>query len=87
MRSWGRLVMVVIAAAILGLGAGAVFSHRSDPPPLSGPVVIDPVDSTTAPPSLTPSSPGSEEPTAEPVLPRVIDDDEDDDGGYSGSGE
>jgi predicted ribosomally synthesized peptide with SipW-like signal peptide len=29
--------MVVVAAAILGVGTSAVFSDRSDPPPLPAP--------------------------------------------------
>ena len=83
MQSWARLVMVVVAAAILGLGTGAVLSDRSDPPPLPGPVVIDPVD-TTSKPTLT--SPPGEAPADELVPPRVIDDDDDDDGGGVGDG-
>jgi hypothetical protein len=83
MRSWARLVMVVVAAAIVGLGAGAVFGDRSDPPPLPDPVVIDPVD-TTSTPTLT--SPPGQESADELVPPRVIDDDDDDDGGGVGDG-
>jgi hypothetical protein len=84
MRSWARLVTVVIAAAILGLGVGAVFSDRSDPPPLPGPAVIDPVGSTIGP---TRTPPPAEEPADELVPPRVIDDDDDDDGGGDGYGD
>jgi hypothetical protein len=75
--------MVVIAAAILGLGAGAVVSHRSDPPSLPSPVMIAPADSTIAP---TRTPPPTEEPGDELVPPRVIDDDDDDDGGGDDDG-
>lgn len=82
MQAWGRLVTAVIAAVMLGLGVGVVFADRSDPPSLPGPIVIDPVGSTTDAPSLTCPSPGIQEPMVEPVTPRVIDDDDggDDDG-------
>lgn len=84
MRSWARLVMVVVAAAILGMGTSAVFSDRSAPPPLPGPTVIDPVGSTVGP---TRTPPAIEEPADELVPPRVIDDDDDDDGGGDGYGD
>lgn len=76
-----RILSVAIAAALAGLGVGLVLGQRSDPPPLPGPVLIDPVDSTT-PVSPDPTHEPRPDPSvAEPVPPRIIDgdDDEDDD--------
>lgn len=74
-----RILSVAIAAALAGLGVGLVLGQRSDPPPLPGPVLIDPVDSTT-PASPDPTQGPRPQPSvAEPVPPRIIDGDDDDD--------